>query len=158
MWEVAGGLGLVMSASDQQQQHLRASTWEMQNLRPHLGPTEARPAFQKARREFVGAPMLEEPSSKGTRGSEIPGLGGQTASPAAKRVSGLRKGGGVLLLLSTTHTHACAHARMHANICPCIYISMRAHPHTIHMHTLSPEVERPPQALGGPSSSPPQRG
>lgn len=112
-WSVgsSGGLGLVMSASDQQQQHLRASTWEMQNLRPHPGPTEARPAFQKARREFVGAPMLEEPSSKGTRGSEIPGLGGQTASPATKRVSGLRKGGRVLLPPQHhTHTHVHTHA------------------------------------------------
>lgn len=58
---------------------------------------------------------------------------------------------------SAPHTHACAHARMHANICACIYISMRAHPHTIHMHTLSPEVERPPRLSGDPLLHHPSR-
>lgn len=83
--------------------------------------------------------MPEAPSSKGTCGSEIPGLGGQTASLAAKRVSGLRKGDGVLL--PQHHTHTCAHKylRVHMRVCP----------HAVHMHTLSPEVELPPARLSG---------
>lgn len=97
----------------------------------------------------MGTRMPEAPSSKGTCGSEIPGLGGQTASLAAKRVSGLRKGDRVLL--PQHHTHTCAHKYLR--------VHMRVRPHAVHMHTLSPEVELPPcQALGGPSSSPPQRG